>query len=430
MLEAAGRCVACGLCLPHCPTYRKTLNEADSPRGRIMLMSAVLDGALPINPRFINHLDQCLSCRACEDVCPNDVAYGQLVSRVRDAMESSRRRGALTRMMRWMALDKIVANPPGLAWASWGLRVWQRLGGRSLARMASSFGLSRLGGLAEALPAIPARHVWRPTYPAEGKVRGRLALFLGCVASVLDVETLSATVFVLNKLGYAVDVPSGQNCCGALHAGQGELEKAGALARENMAAFSGENWDAVIVTASGCAASLNEYPPTVGKDAAAFARKVMEIGEFLTRADVWRDAEILPLQARIAVHEPCSLRNVLHGQAALYQLLRRIPEAEIVALDGNDQCCGAGGAYRLTQPEMSELLLADKVAAMKASGSRIVASSNIGCALHLTAGARRAGLEIEVVHPVVLLARQMGFNSKMQLNCPFPFKGKAGMGMG
>lgn len=395
--------------MPHCPTYRKTLNEADSPRGRIMLMSAVLDGALPINRRFFHHLDQCLICRACEDVCPNNVPYGQLVNRVRDAVEPSRRRGVVVRVMRRMGLDGVVASPSGLAWMARTLRVWERLGGRSLVRLAGRLGLSRLGGLAEALPLIPARQVWLPAYPAEGAVRGRVALFLGCVARMLDVETLRAAVFVLNKLGYTVDVPSGQNCCGALHAGQGELEKAGALARENKAAFSGDCWDVVIVTASGCCGALREYSLTIGKDAEIFARKVAEIGDFLSGAEVWRAVEILPLHEKIVVHEPCSLRNVLHGQAALYQLLQRIPGAEIVALDGNDQCCGAGGAYHLTQPEMSARLLADKVAAMKTSGSRVIASSNIGCALHLAAGARRAGLEVEVLHPITLLARQMGY---------------------
>lgn len=409
LLEAASRCVACGLCLPHCPTYRKTLNEADSPRGRIMLMSAAMEGKIQVNRKFFRHLDQCLVCHACEAACPNNVAYGQLVNQVKDALEPARQRPAPTRWLRRLALDKIVANPPGLVWTARVLRVWQSLGGRRLARLAGGVGLSRLSGLAQALPSIPVSHVWLPSYPAEGEERGRVALFLGCVARALDIETLRAAVFVLNKLGYTVDVPSGQNCCGALHAGQGELNKAGALARENLQAFAGERWNAVIVTASGCAASLLGYPQTVGEDAETFALKVCEIGDFLSRAQSWREVEIQPLDEKIAVHEPCSLRNVLHGQGVLYPLLRRIPAAQIVALGGNDQCCGAGGAYRLTQPEMSEQLLADKVVAMKASGARIVVSSNVGCALHLAAGARSAGLEVEVVHPVTLLARQMGY---------------------
>lgn len=376
-----------------------------------MLMSAVLDGALPANRRFLLHLDQCLTCRACEEVCPNNVAYGQLANQMRSVMAPFRRRSAPARFFRWLALDGIVASPARLAWFARALRGWERLGGRVLARWVGVLGLPRLGRLAEALPPIPARQAWRSSYPAEGAMRGKVALFLGCVARVFDVETLNATIFVLNKLGYAVDVPIGQNCCGALHASQGEMAKAGALVEENLLAFAGENWDAVIVTASGCGAALSEYPLTLGKDGEAFARKVMEIGDFLDKVETWRGVEILPLHEKIAVHEPCSLRNALHGQAALYRVLRRIPEAEIVALAGNDQCCGAGGAYRLTQPEMSERLLADKVAAIKASSSRIIASSNFGCALHLAAGVRSAGLDIEVMHPVVLLARQMGYGA-------------------
>lgn len=377
-----------------------------------MLMSAVVDGRLPANSKFFEHVDQCLTCRACEDVCPNNVAYSQLVNQVRGALEPSRRRGKLARMMRWIALDGVAANPSGLSWAARALRYWERLGGRGLASMAQGLGLSRLGRLATVLPPVPAEQAWRPAYPAAGAVRGRVALFLGCVARVFDLETLRAAVFVLNRLGYTVDIPAGQNCCGALHAGQGELAKAGALARENMMAFSSEDWDAVIVTASGCGASLNEYPLTVGREAWAFSHKVMEIGEFLSKAESWPDAEIMSWHhGKIAVHEPCSLRNVLHGQAALNQLLQRIPGAEFVALAGNEQCCGAGGAYHLTQPEMSELLLKDKVDAMKASGARVIVSSNLGCALHLAAGARNSGMQVEVMHPVLLLARQMGYGA-------------------
>lgn len=408
----AGRCVACGLCLPHCPTYRKTLSEADSPRGRIMLMSAVLEGTLQANPRFFAHLDQCLTCRACESACPNHVPYGRLVNRVRAASASARKRGIVPRALRRLALDRLVANPAGLAWWARALRVWQRLGGRRWARLAGGLGWSRLGDLADALPELPAQAAWRSPYPATAEARGTVALFLGCVARALDVETLRATIFVLNRLGYTVEVPSGQTCCGALHATQGETDKAAALAEENAAAFAGGGWDAVIVTASGCAAAMRDYPQTAGVVAGAFAGKVREIGEFLADVD-WEGVEIRPLTGKIAVHEPCSQRHVLHGQAALLKVLQRIPGMTAGALDGNDQCCGAGGAYQLTQPEMSQALLADKVAAMRASAAGKVVSPNLGCALHLAAGARRAGLALEVVHPVLLLARQMGYRPEL-----------------
>lgn len=409
LLEATGHCVACGLCLPHCPTYRKTQNEADSPRGRIMLMSALLNGEVAANNQLYNHLDRCLACRACELACPNDVDFVSLINQVRNSLEPARGRSGVARVIRRVALDGIVASPSGLARLMQAHEAWEGLGGRRLARLAVKLGLSRLGGLAQMLPPTSKKQAWKPSYPAMGVTRGRVALFLGCLARAFDVETLHASVFVLNKLGYAVEVPSGQNCCGALHAGQGELAKAGALARENVTAFSGENWDAVIVTASGCAVQLREYPTGIGKKAENFTGKVREIGDFLSNPEIWQDVDVRPLHEKIAVHESCLLRNALRVAPALYQMLQRIPGVEAVSLAGNDQCCGAGGIYRLTQPEMSERLLVDKVAAMKASGARIIASSNYGCALHLAEGARSAGLEVEVVHPVVLLARQMGY---------------------
>ncbi len=410
LIEAAGRCVACGLCLPHCPTYRKTLNEADSPRGRIMLMSAVMNGDLPATRNFIGHIDQCLTCRACEAACPNDVAYGQLVNQIRNAVEPLRHRKPLVRFMRRWALDGVASGRNGVAWMARAIRLWESLGGRRLFKALGRRGyLSQLANGAEILPPLAGTSSWRTHYPAEGRERHRVALFLGCVARVLDHETLRAGVFVLNRLGCSVDVPSGQNCCGALHAGQGELDKASLLAHGNLAAFPVGKWDAVIVTATGCGAALREYPLLAGDDAKAFSGKVSEIGEFIAGREGWRSVDIQPLHEKIAVHEPCSLRNVMRGQSSLYQLLRCIPGAKLEELGGNEQCCGAGGAYQLSQPEMSALLLADKVAAMKESGAKIIASPNFGCARHLAAGARRAGLDVEVVHPIVLLARQMGF---------------------
>ena len=377
-----------------------------------MLMSGVMDGVLSANRHFMAHLDQCLTCRACESVCPNNVAYGQLVGQVRSVVEPLRHRTPLTRFLRWIALDRVVSSGSGVVFAARVLRIWEVLGGRGLLRLMGRFRiLPSLSRWSEQLPSHIAVSSWQSSYPAVGQERFKVALFLGCVARALDDETLRATVYVLNRLGCRVDVPDGQNCCGALHLGQGELDKAKALALGNMEAFPATNWDAVIVTATGCGAALREYPQLAGEKTRQFSTKVAEIGEFLSADDVWRGVEVQPLHGKIAVHEPCSLRNVLHGQPSLYRLLSRIPGAELVELSGNDQCCGAGGAYQLSQPEMSAMLLADKVAAMKESGASIIASSNFGCAQHLASGARQAGLTVEVVHPVVLLARQMGYES-------------------
>jgi glycolate oxidase iron-sulfur subunit len=253
------------------------------------------------------------------------------------------------------------------------------------------------------LPPLKPQPVWEAVYPARGKVRGEVGLFLGCVAREADVETLTASIFVLNRLGYTVQVPPRQGCCGAMHEGLGEPEKARVFEERNFHAFAEVNVEAVISTASGCGTALKSYPQD-------FAARVRDISEFLSEAGGWEEAGILPLAEKIAVHEPCLMRNVLHCQGKPYDLLRRVPGATVVPLTGNDQCCGAAGTYFLAQPEMAARLLADKIETVKASGARVLASSNIGCAMHLAAGLKAAGIEIEVVHPITLLARQMGFD--------------------
>ncbi|MGE5027523.1 MAG: (Fe-S)-binding protein [Betaproteobacteria bacterium] len=403
MLDEAGRCVACGLCLPHCPTYRKTLSEADSPRGRIALMQGVLEQRIPPNERFQAHIDLCLGCRACESVCPNNVAYGKLIAGMRGVMEKSRRRGLWQRLVRAALVDGMLTRPAVLRVAGGVFRAWQASGLRVLAQKTARLRELSLLRIALRLPLIKPQPAWQSVYPAAGRVRGKVGLFLGCVARVADSETLLATIFVLNRLGYTVHVPPAQVCCGALHAGLGEPEKALGLERKNIAAFSGLELDAVISTASGCGAALKGYPQ-------AFADKVQDVSEFLAEAGGWEEARIAPLPERVAVHEHCLMRNALHCQGRLYDLLNRIPGATVLPLAGNDQCCGAAGAYFLIQPGMAAALLADKIESVKAGAARVLVSSNIGCALHLAIGLKAAGVDIEVLHPVTLLARQMGFD--------------------
>ena len=399
LADEAARCVACGLCLPHCPTYRKTLSEADSPRGRVALMQGVLEQRIPANERFMAHLDLCLVCRACENVCPNKVEYGRLINGVRGVLEKSRQRSLWQRLGRHILVDGVATRPTMLRLAGGALRTWQAMAGKAGGLL--RFGLARI---AVRLPPLRSQPVWKVVYPATGKVRGEVGLFLGCVARVADVETLSASIFVLNRLGYTVHVPPRQGCCGAMHASLGEPEKVRGFEEQNLRAFAEVTEGVVISTATGCGTALKNYPQD-------FAGRVRDISEFLGEADRWAEAGIEPLAEKIAVHEPCLMRNVLHCQDKPYDLLRRIPGASIVPLAGNDQCCGAAGTYFLTQPDMAASLLADKIQAVKASGSRILATSNIGCAMHLAVGLKAAGIEIEVVHPITLLARQMGFEN-------------------
>jgi len=406
LVDEAARCVACGLCLPHCPTYRKTRSEADSPRGRIMLMQGVLEGRLPLNERFLAHIDLCLTCRACENVCPNKVRYGKLANRVRAMAEPARRRSAWGRVVRGVLLNQVVPRPLILRLGGRALRLWQGSALRSVVHRLGVLKFLGVDGIEALAPAVPPLRHWRASYSAPGVARGDVGLFLGCVARITDGETLSAAIFVLNRLGYNVHVPPAQTCCGAMHQGLREMAQAEALARRNVDAFGGRRLDAVVFTATGCGAVLGEYP---GFGGGPLVGRIAEICEFLASAPGWEGVDVRPLPVRIAVHEPCSARNVLHCEEASYALLRRIPEAAIIPLAGNDQCCGAGGVYFLTQPEMAGLLRDDKIAAIAASGADFISTTNPGCAAHMVAGLRAAGARAEVVHPVTLLARQMGF---------------------
>lgn len=415
LLAEANRCVACGLCLPHCPTYRITLSEADSPRGRIALISGVASGRIPMNARFALHIDRCLTCRACEAACPNHVAYGHLVdgARVVMAQLSSALPGQDARMqksgLRALAEKEFIAKPARFDALRPLLRLYQTSGLQAWVRKSGMLGRTKLAMLEAQLPLIgtpcstsnKTATSWQAIYPASGNARGEVGLFLGCVARLADVATLNAAIFVLNRLGYTVHVPPAQTCCGALHRHGGDMQTSVQLAQENTAAFAGLNLHAIISTASGCGVQLAEAPFD-------FSAEVIDISAFLEMAEGWNDVKISPLPHKIAVHEPCSLRNVLHAAAQPYALLARIPGACIAPLAGNDLCCGAAGTYFLDQPEMAKALLDDKMTAVDESGGRYLATANVGCALHLASALRQTGSKIEVLHPVTLLARQMG----------------------
>lgn len=457
LIAEANRCVVCGLCLPHCPTYRITQSEADSPRGRIALMGGVASGRIPMNARFALHIDRCLTCRACEAVCPNHVSYGKLVDGTRAMMKSSspdlfeERTARHKSWLRRLIENELLIKPARLDALRPLLRFYQKTGLQKVIRKTGLLGETRLALLDRQLPRVnlpctfpdkkgARNNTWQVIYPSAGKPRGEVGLFLGCIARLTDVETLNSAIFVLNSLGYTVHVPPMQTCCGALHQHSGDMQASAQLAQQNMQAFDRLNLQAIIGTASGCSVQLTEYPLygskvseiseyfsaraqldaeedrpedlSRSKQAEHFSAKIMDISAFLTTTEGWDGIKLKPLPHKIVMHEPCTLRNVLRGKAHPYALLARIPGAEITSLPGNDQCCGAAGTYFIDQPEMAKTLLRDKIAALDASGARYLVTSNVGCGMYIAGALRQRALEtgsgIEVLHPVTLLARQMG----------------------
>ncbi len=256
------------------------------------------------------------------------------------------------------------------------------------------------------MPPQVGAHDWRTHYPAEGRARGRVLLFLGCVARMVDTETIAAAIRLLTRLGFEVRVPPAQTCCGALHREAGAREPAARLRQQNLAALAGDNTDMIVTLASGCGTTLSGYAEAE-PEAADFAARVQDIHRFLADVALPETLELAPLDLTVAVQDPCSLRNVGRGEAQVYRLLQRIPGARIVPLPENALCCGGAGAYVLREPGMAGRLRDAKLQHLEQLRPDVLATANIGCALHLAAGLRARGLELPVLHPAVLFERQL-----------------------
>jgi len=383
--KEADRCVACGLCVPSCPTYRKTGSEADSPRGRIQLINAVAQGRLTPNAKFSQHIDRCLTCRTCESVCPNGVGYGKLIDAARAIIAPAL--GWREQAARW-----VLQRRTSISIAGHLLRLAQITGLRWLLAR-----LPQLKSVDALLPPISAQTQWKMVYPA-ARPQGEVALFLGCTSSILDTQTLKAGIFVLNRLGYTVHIPQDQCCCGGIARQQGDASGSRDMQAQNARAFEALGDMLILTAVSGCGMGLRDQ----------FGKRVSDISAFIASAN-WGSVSPEPLATNIHVHDACSLRNVMGQHKPVYEMLSHIPQAKILPLPGNDQCCGGAGSYMLSQPDLAQQLQSDKIEACKDMGTTLLVTSNIGCALHIAAGLRDHGIVMEVIHPVRLLARQLGF---------------------
>jgi glycolate oxidase iron-sulfur subunit len=410
--EDYARCIRCGLCLNNCPTYRLWQLEADSPRGRIRQMILVNEGELPLSAGFVDHIDKCLDCRACETACPSGVEYGKLVEQARARIEKQYRRPLVTRLARKVFIEGLLPHPARIAFTAKLLRFYQRSG---LQRLSRATDILKLLGLAEReklLPVIDERFFFDQlgkTFPARGPRRAKVAFFAGCVANVTFTKLNEATIRVLTVNGCEVLVPDRQRCCGALAAHAGVRDTARELARTNMEAFTDGEFDAILTNAAGCGSTLREYDRLFADNesehakAVAFQQKVRDVTEFL--AELGLTAMLQPISARVTYQDSCHL---LHGQKireAPRQLLRAIPELKFVELPHSDICCGSAGIYNVTQTKAALELLQEKMGHASSTGAAIIATANPGCLLQMRAGAEIHRTGQEVLHVIELLDR-------------------------
>ncbi len=391
-------CVHCGFCLQACPTYLTLEDENDSPRGRIVLMRALVEGTLPPTDADVRtHIDRCLGCRACETACPSGVPYGQL-------LEGTRATLARVSPNPWIArfILFVFARRP-LLWLA-------MMGGRVTRALRVSALLSRIPGrvgFAMAMLEATRSPVQRADYIASSDgTRGSVALLTGCVMEGLFADTNRATARTLEANGYRTQPAPGQRCCGALHAHAGDLDTARVLARANVAAFERAGAELVAVNASGCGAMMKEYGELLADDpewherAKQVASRVRDVTELLAAAGPQPGA---PLPLAVAYDAPCHLLHAQRLSEPPLRVLGAVTGLELLPLEGSEHCCGSAGIYNLIEPETSARVLDVKLENIARSGASIVATGNPGCLMQIGAGLLRTGSRARVAHPVDLL---------------------------
>jgi glycolate oxidase iron-sulfur subunit len=406
-------CVHCGFCLQACPTYLTLEDENDSPRGRIVLMHALVEGTLPIDdPDVRTHIDRCLGCRACETACPSGVPYGHLLEATRATLTAKQPNAPIAR-----AILFAFARPALLSVAMLGGRLARAMRLSSLlARLPGRFGFAM--AMLEATRAPVKRAAYRPG--GDGS-RGTATLLTGCVMEGLFTETNRATERTLATNDYAMVPTGGQRCCGALHAHAGDADTARRLARHNVAAFEKSGADYIVTNAAGCGAMMKEYEHLLAGDpawrqrAAAVSARVRDVSELLAEAGPRTGGT---LDVTVTYDAPCHL---LHAQRVVTPPLRvlgAVPGLTLVPLEGSEHCCGSAGIYNLVEPDVSHTVLAPKLAHIAETRAALVATGNPGCLMQIGAGLHQAGAGVRVVHPVDLLDASYSADASGQSGTP------------
>jgi glycolate oxidase iron-sulfur subunit len=437
----AGDCVHCGFCLPSCPTYQLWGEEMDSPRGRIHLITQILDGTEG-TAATATHLDRCLGCMACVTACPSGVRYDRLIEAARGWTEERPGAGAdgagtagpgapaaplPPRSRRDRAIRAAIFGtfpyPRRLRAAIAPLRAVQRTGldalidrsglaGRLSPELASALRLAprrRSAGAAGAAGARGAAGRRRARggalperVPARGPRRATVGMLTGCVQRVFFPQVNAATARVLAAEGCDVIIPAAQGCCGALSLHGGRRAEAVRFARQTIETFERAGVDAVVVNVAGCGSAMKEYrdllagDPAWGARAAAMAAKVRDLSEFL--AELGPAATRHPLDVSVAYHAACHLAHAQRITAQPRELLAAIPGLRLAEIADGGTCCGSAGIYNLVQPEPARELGRRKAANVAATGADLLVTANPGCAMQIASALAVSGHRMPMAH--------------------------------
>ncbi len=394
ILKGCDQCVLCGLCLPHCPTYQIENSECESPRGRIVLIQALMRRNLDSQKIDLSTLEHCLLCRSCEAVCPSKVPYGEMMTLTRDVLQPKQSK-LVAQLM------DTVAEPQQMQKMLSRLKLYKKSG---LQKLIQANGL--LGGLlkgefraAEGLLKFSSSEKLQDYYPAKSESQGDVQLFVGCMGESFDQQTVRDAIALLNGLGFGVQIDHPASCCGAMHHHNGDVKKGAELKAASLSSLSNSNRDFVVGLAGSCVARLLEGK---GEGNGAESPSIIEITDFLV-ANLDRLTEGLSAaNKKVAVHQPCSSKNLLKNFDRTMELLNKIPALELLMLPTYG-CCGASGIHMVSDAEHARKFLRDTVEWLAVEKPDLIVSQNMGCMFHIASEMERQNMGIEVIHPVSLL---------------------------
>jgi glycolate oxidase iron-sulfur subunit len=405
-------CMHCGLCLPTCPTYAITGREKSSPRGRIRLIKSVAEGKLPITDGFVEEMNFCLDCQACETACPAGVKYGSLVEAARDQIRRAGKESVGARLLKKIFLHIVISRTPYLRFVARILWIYQNSGIETMLKRSGALRLlaPTLAKIQELSPRIDSKYfsdgnpeVLRPA----GSIKYRVGFLSGCLMDVAFAAVNDDTVKVLLHHDCEIIIPKSQGCCGSLQAHNGDFDIARTLAKKNIDVFSQYNLDAVIMNSAGCGAMMKEYghyfkdDPEYCDKAKIISTKIKDISEFLF--EIKLKMPETEFKHRVTYHDACHL---IHSQKVSLQpraLLRSIPGIDFVELNEASWCCGSAGIYNVVRYHDSMKILDRKMQNIDITQAEYVVANNPGCLLQIEYGSKMHSKNVQVVHLASLL---------------------------
>ncbi|PFS64889.1 glycolate oxidase [Bacillus cereus] len=418
-------CMRCGFCLPTCPTYIQSgYKESHSPRGRIALMKAVVDGLIEPDEDVENTLNVCLGCRACEPVCPSGVNYGHLLEETRDIINQNKKFSVPVKAVRKVVFEGLFPHQNRMRTLTGLIGFYQRSGLQTLTHKTGIMKLfpETLATMDLVLPKVPKMKEMkdRPAFlPAESTKKKQVAFFTGCLMDTMFLETNNATMKLLQLAGCDIVIPKTQSCCGALHGHAGEKSGAKELAKRNIKAFEDLNIDYIITNAGGCGAYLVDYDyllkddPQWAERAKQFVSKIKDITAILVELDFHKRNDLRLKPQIITYQDSCHLRNVMRTSSEPRMLLEAIQGATYREMKDADRCCGSAGIYNIVHSQLSMEFLDYKMDRVHETEAATIVTANPGCLLQMKLGIEREGLSHKMrgIHIVDLLLEAIETNS-------------------